>query len=105
LIKKGKTEEILLEPDLHLFCPEYIFEEFDKYKGEILMKTKRADKEYDDVCNIIKAKIKTIPNEETEKYMVEASLISPDKKDVDYSALALKMKCGVWSNDKLIKDK
>jgi len=105
LIKSGKTEEIMLETELHLFCPEFIFEEFEKYKDEILEKTKRTEKEYKDVFEIIKVKIKTIPNEETEKYMDEARRISPDKKDVDYFALALKMKCAIWSNDKPIKNK
>src|SRR3989338_1694651 len=105
LIKSGKTEELMLETDLHLLCPEFIFDEFEKYKDEILEKTKRTKKEYDDVFDVIKVKIKTIPNEETEKYMDEARRICPDKKDVDYFALALKMKCAVWSNDKPIKNK
>lgn len=105
LIKNGKTEELMLETDLHLFCPEFIFEEFEKYKAEILKKTKRTEKEYNDVFDVVKAKIKTIPNEETEKYMDEARRICPDKKDVDYFALALKMKCSIWSNDKPIKNK
>ncbi len=30
LIRKGKTEELLFEDDLHLFAPEFIFEEFRK---------------------------------------------------------------------------
>jgi len=105
LIKKGKTEEIMLETDLHLFCPEFIFEELEKYKEEILRKTKRTEKEYKDIFDVVKKKIKTIPNEETEKYMDEARRISPDKKDIDYFALALKMKSGIWSNDKPIKNK
>ncbi len=45
LIKKGKTEEIILEEDLHLFSPEFLFEEFEKYKDELLQKTKRTEKE------------------------------------------------------------
>lgn len=37
--------------------------------------------------------------------MSKARKISPDRKDVDYFALALKMKCSIWSNDKPIKNK
>lgn len=103
LIKSAKTEEIMLETELHLFCPEFIFEEFKKYKGEILEKTKRTEKEFLAVFEVIKAKIKTIPNEETEKFIAEARRISPDEKDVDYFALALKMNCAIWTNDKLLK--
>ena len=105
LIKSGKTEEIMLEPELNLFCPEFIFEEFEKYKDEILRKTKRSEKEYKEVFEVVKAKITTIPNEETEIHMDEARRICPDQKDADYFALALKLKCPVWSNDKQVKNK
>ena len=44
-----------------------------------------------------------IPQEEYELYMKEAERISPDDKDVPYLALALKLKCGLWSNDAALK--
>jgi len=105
LIKKGKTEELLFEDDLHIFAPEFIFDEFEKYTNLILEKTERSKKEFDKLMNILKKRIKTIPNEETEKFIPEAERISPDEKDVDYFALALKMRCALWSNDKVLKTK
>ncbi len=105
LIKSGKTEEIIFETDLHLFAPEFIFEEFDKYKEKILGKTERTYEEFNDLINTLKKKIKTISNEETEKYLSEAEKISPDKKDIDYFALALKLNCAIWSQDKKLKEK
>lgn len=105
LIKKGKTEELIFETDIHLFAPEFIFEEFDKYEQMILEKTQRTNDEFEELVTILKKKIKTIPNEETEKYISEAKKISPDIKDSDYFALALKIKCPIWSNDKILKDK
>ena len=42
LIKRGKTEDLIFEEDLHLFAPEFIFEEFEKYKEDILKKTERT---------------------------------------------------------------
>jgi len=105
LIKKGKTEELIFEADLHLFAPEFIFKEFEKYKEVILEKTERTTVEFNWLLRILKKKIKTVPNEDTEKYIAEAEKISPDKKDVDYFALALKLKCPIWSNDKQLKTK
>jgi len=32
LIKKGKTEELLFKDTLHLFAPEFFFDEFEKYR-------------------------------------------------------------------------
>ena len=103
LIKKGKTEEILFEEDFHIFAPEFIFEEFEKYTNFILNKTERSKEEFDEIVHILKKKIKTIPNEETDKFVYEAKKICPDEKDIDYFALALKMKCPIWSNDKILK--
>ena len=38
LIKQGKTDELLFVDHLHLFAPEFILIEFEKYKKEILQK-------------------------------------------------------------------
>ncbi|MBU1005820.1 MAG: hypothetical protein KJ561_08360 [Nanoarchaeota archaeon] len=105
LIKEGKTEEIIFETDIHLFAPEFIFEEFEKYKGVLLEKTNRTTGEFEELLDILKKKIKTISNEETGEFISEAKRISPDIKDSDYFALALKLKCPIWSNDSDLKDK
>jgi len=103
LIRKGKTEDILFNYNLHIFAPEFLFEEFNKYAALILGKTGRNKEEFEELVRIIKKKIKTVPNEETEKYINKAGKISPDKNDIDYFALALKLKCPIWSNDKELK--
>ena len=103
LIKKGKTEEIIFEEDLHLFTPEFIFEEFTKYEELIREKTERDEGEFERLMDILKRRIKTICNEETEMYIKKAKEISLDEKDVDYIALALKLRCAIWSNDKELK--
>ncbi len=54
--------------------------------------------------DILNRRIKTTPNEDTWQYVQKAIEISPDRKDADYIALALKLKCPLWSNDKKLKD-
>jgi len=105
LIKHSVTEKLLFEEDLHFFAPEFLFEEFEKYNDLILKKTERTKEEFNKLLNILKQKIKVIPNEETEEFIIEARKICPDKKDIDYFALALKLKCPLWSNDKALKIK
>lgn len=105
LIKRGVTEKLLFEEDLHIFAPEFLFEEFEKYNDLILSKTDRTKEEFNKLINILKRRIKIIPNEETEEFITQAKKICPDKKDVDYFALALKLKCPLWSNDKELKVK
>lgn len=103
LISSGKTEELMFEPSLHLFAPEFIFEEFNKYKNLIISKTGRSENEFNKFLTVLKKRIKTIPNEETDKFIVQAKDICPDRNDVDYFALALKLNCALWSNDKELK--
>jgi predicted nucleic acid-binding protein len=44
-----------------------------------------------------------VPREEFEEYLEMAEKISPDPDDFMYFALALKLKCPIWSNDKELK--
>jgi len=103
LIKNGKTEELVFHEDLQIFAPEFIFEEFRKYTGLILEKTDRSETELEELMDDLQKRIRTIPNEETEKYIQEAKDICPDIKDADYFALALKLHCPIWSQDKALK--
>ena len=103
LIKQGKTEELIFKNEFNLFTPEYIFEEFEEHKLEILDKTQRTNEDFDKLIDILKKRIKTISNEETEKFIPEAEKISPNKDDIDYFALALKLRCPIWSQDKELK--
>lgn len=104
LIKKGKTEELLFKDTIHLFAPEFLLDEFEKYRTYIKKKTKRTDKDFDRLMRILSERINFIPNEETENLISKVKKICPDKNDVDYFALALKLNCSVWSNDKALKN-
>ena len=104
LIKEGKTEELVFEPCLHLIAPEFIFQELRKYEAAILRKTSRSASEFNRLLEILQIHIRTISNEETEKYIEEAKKVCPDKNDVDYFALAMKLNCAVWTNDKELKN-
>ena len=53
---------------------------------------------------MLKSIIKIVPEKEYFQFMKEAEKISPDFKDIHYFALALKLKCPIWSNDKRLKE-
>ena len=55
--------------------------------------------------DVLKKKIILIPMEELLPYVDEAKKISPDPDDVAYIALALKLKCAIWSQDRKLKDR
>ena len=103
LIKSGKTEELLIFNNFELFAPEYLFEEFEKYKTLIFEKTQRDIEYFEVFLEVMKRKINIVPNNEISSFIEIAKEISPDIKDTDYFAVALLLECPIWSNDKLLK--
>jgi len=103
LIKNSLTAELIFEEEVMLFAPEFVVKEFLKYEELILKKTSRTREEFVQIMHVLKDIITVVPKEEYSKFIEEAEKFSPDKKDVMYLALALKLKCAVWSNDKKLK--
>lgn len=104
LIKESVTKELILSNGINLFAPEFLFEEFYKYKEEILKKTNRSLEEFNEIFMILTNIITLIPEEEFSLFLEKAKSISPDENDSVYFALALKLNCAIWSNDKKLKN-
>ena len=105
LIRRSSTSEILMHEDLHLFAPEFILVEFEKYQDVILKKTNIDEHLFQELLRIYQSRIELIPAEEFRNFWNEAELISPDFKDMPYFALALRLGIPIWSNDKAMKEK
>ena len=103
LIKDSFAYTLLFSDAFHLFTPEYIFIELEKHKEEILKKTERTEEEFFRLIEIIKRRIVIVPLEELVPYVEEAEKLTPDPDDMAYFALALKLNCTIWSNDKKLK--
>ncbi len=103
LIKDSATSNLIVDNSLSLVSVEFLFEEFEKYKDLIKKKTQRTEEEFEIFMGILKKRIKLIPYEEFKSFMAESERISPDPKDTEYLALALKLNCVLWSNDKKLK--
>ncbi len=103
LIKDRFAYNLLFSGSLHLFTPEYILTELEKHKEELLKKTERTDEEFFRLLEILKRRIIIVPLEELVPYVEEAEKITPDPDDMAYFALALKLNCAIWSNDKKLK--
>lgn len=103
-IKDSNTAELMLRDDLHLHAPEYLFEEFGKYKGTILKKTHRSRADFEKFVEVLRDRIRLVPREEFRSEMKKARRLSPDPKDVPYFALALKITGEIWSDDKELKN-
>ncbi|HLD85189.1 MAG TPA: PIN domain-containing protein [archaeon] len=104
LIRPSKIAELLFLEELEMFAPELLFHEIERNKGIIVQKSGLNESEIDKFILILKKRIKIITEEEFLKFRQQADKICLDEKDVTYFALALYLKCPVWSNEKKLKE-
>ena len=105
IIKESVNYHLLFTNFFKFFSSEYLFVEIDEHKDEIIRKTKKSEDEFYALLEVLKRRINLIPLEELTHYLKKAEQISPDPDDVIYFALALKLNCGIWSNDKALKER
>lgn len=99
----GKTRDLLFSDSLKLFAPEFLLKECEKHKQEIASKAGLPEKALMLAVSLMSSRISFIPFSEFKQYLPTAKEISPDPNDTEYFALALKLDCAVWSEDKRLK--
>jgi len=96
---------IILNRDiLELYSPKFAIEGIEKYKQVILEKFNLTEENFEIILSFIRSIIYFVDLEFYKERLIEAKRISPDIKDVEYFALALKLNCPIWSNDKVLKN-
>lgn len=106
LIKNSTTRKLILEYEGSFLFPEFIFEEIEKHKAELLKKSKMDQEDFDTLLKIILQKVTVIPNEEMEPHKQDAVEIMSglDMNDVIFVACALTYHGSIiWSDDKGLK--
>lgn len=106
LIKNSHTRHLLVLCGHKLHSPEYLIEELENNVDEILHKTELSKSMLIELFRqvIASAKVNIVPSEEYDAEMQAAKEVSPDINDAPYFALALKLGCPIWSNDKKLKE-
>jgi len=104
--------KLSLRQDLLLVSPEFALEEIDNNSSELAKKAGVSKEEFGNLLKELKSLVRFVPIEEYSPFLKDAdslakSLLGEEKaeflKDVDFIALALKLKCPLWSNDRLLK--
>jgi predicted nucleic acid-binding protein len=104
LIKDGLTAKLLINSNIKFYAPEYLLKEFLKYEAYILKKTKRSKQEFLEILKIYNQLITLIPKKEYDPYRFLAQGFCKDAQDIDYFCICLLLNCGLWSNEKLLKE-
>ena len=94
---------ILSHPELELFTPVYVFKELDTHKEDVESKSKIDDKVFELTKERLLVYVNLVPSGEFKKFWGDAKRVSPDLDDAQYFALALKLNCPIWSEDKKLK--
>ena len=106
LIRAKDTRKLMLNEKITLFTPEFMLYEFSKHIDILEEKTALSKEVLKELLQelILESKLRTFSDSELEDFLYHAKSISPDPDDVPYFALALKLHCGIWSNDKKLKE-
>lgn len=102
LIKREVTLDLMY--NLQLYAPDLILNETLKYKDYIIEKSGKPIYNFDKFLNLLLKYITLFPFSDFREFIDQAEKISPDPDDVSYFALALRLNCPIWSNDKKLKN-
>jgi len=102
--RQSKTLDILFSDEVELFAPFRLLAEMENNRSEIRKKSGFCMDDFESFVEVIKLRIKFVPLEEVTDEIPDAKKICPDPKDLEYFALALKLKCSIWSEEKLLKE-
>ncbi|MFO8052176.1 MAG: PIN domain-containing protein [Thermoplasmatota archaeon] len=72
-------------------------------KMRLLINLNDQEKNFDRFMEILKRRISFYPYDDFKTFRDRAIKITPDPDDAEYVALALNIKAGIWSNDKVLK--
>ncbi len=106
LIKDSTTRRLIIEYNGYFLFPNYVFKELNKYKQELLLKSKMQEEEFNKLLQIILEKVIVISNEDIRHYRKEAWELIKDiaPEDVIFIAVGLAYQNSIlWSNDKNLK--
>ncbi len=108
IITRGKelqswTLDILFSDEVELFAPLRLLAELERNKKEIMRKSGLSETDFEAFVGIIALRVKFIPLERFSDKVAQAKELAPHGKDIEYFALALKLGCAIWSEEKAFK--
>ena len=98
LISHGDILEVMFHPDLQIFAPQRLREEFLAHEKEIIQKSHLSQTTFHMLCSPLFKKIIFVDVEEYKRYLPKAkTVLREHHKDEDFIALCMMKKCKVWA--------
>jgi len=103
LIKDSTRRRIILKSGFDLYFPKVSFEKIQKYKAEVLEKSKLNEVEYNALLKALLGKIKLVSTEDLMDCWdgAKEAMEKVDPEDVVFIAVALRLDdARIWSDDR-----
>ncbi len=104
LINPGKPIDLFFKEELEIFAPKLLLQELENNKDVIILKSDLDESEIEDLLDVLRKKIKFVSEKDFIEHIYFAEKICPDSKDIIYFALALHLKCAIWTNEKKLAE-
>ncbi len=101
--EKSKARDFTTLPSLELYAPEFALDEINEHKGEILERFSLSEVQFSLILKLLRSVANFVKSEKYAQFLPKAIDTSPDPDDIDFFALSFKLECGIWSNDKELK--
>ena len=103
LISKGLKHKIFFSEKIESNSPDRILLEIVKHWSELSGKSGLSEKDLELGLLAIRLQLTTFSLNNLSSWLKEGAEISPDPDDSEYFALALKLNCPIWPEEKLLK--
>ena len=105
LLREGNSRKLLFSKDGDYCSPQRLEVELEKHWKYILEKSKLEPSLFEQSADLVLQRIRIVGLEEYEPFEDRARLLCPPghTDDWPFLASALKLNCGLWSEDKALK--
>ncbi len=104
-LKPSITQDILFHYASICHTPEYVKEEIEKHKKEMIEKSQYSEEEFNTILSLIFSRITIVPEEDYISYKEQVLKFTPHDKDWPFLALAMHLGADLWTYDKPLKER
>ena len=98
LISQGKIIDLMFNPNIKIYAPKRLWQEFLKNEDEIIIKSNLSKKDFQILSSLLLKKITLVDLEDYKKFIPKArKLLANHNKDEEFIALCLLKNCKLWT--------
>lgn len=101
--EKSTARNLAISSSLELCSPKTALHEINKHKQDILDAFSLSEGQFSFALKLLNATVQFAETEEYRRFLSRAIRACPDPDDIDFFALAMKLGCPLWSEEKRLK--